>query len=74
LVSHGRNLGKFGLPCVEVETVLNSGLLSLCNIGYEVTNKGLLSSFVENWPQVSWVKWSTVCKNKEEGGWIDKLE
>jgi len=50
MVSHARKVIKFGLPCPEVEAIVsNSGLLSLCNIGYEMIDKGLLSAFVERW-------------------------
>jgi len=48
MVSHGRKLSRLGLPCVEVEELITySGLLSLCNINYQVIDKGLLSGFVE---------------------------
>jgi len=48
LVSYGRNVSKFGITYPKVhDYVLNSGLLPLCNIGYEVTDKNLLSVSVE---------------------------
>jgi len=50
MVSHGRNLSRLGLPCAEVEELITySGLLPLCNISYQVIDKGLLSAFVERW-------------------------
>ncbi|XP_068498556.1 protein MAIN-LIKE 2-like [Phaseolus vulgaris] len=50
LVSHGRKLRKFGMPHAEIEVLIqNSRLFSLCNISYEVGDKGLISAFVERW-------------------------
>ncbi|XP_068504193.1 protein MAIN-LIKE 2-like [Phaseolus vulgaris] len=50
LVSHGRKLRKFGMPHANIELLVqNSGLFSLCNISYEVGDKGLISAFVERW-------------------------
>ena len=50
MVSYGRKLNKFGSPCPEVYGfVQNSGLLSLCTIGYEVADKGLITAFIERW-------------------------
>ncbi|XP_068461722.1 protein MAIN-LIKE 2-like [Phaseolus vulgaris] len=50
LVSHGRKLRKFGMPHAEIEILIqNSGLFSLCNISYEVGDRGLISAFVERW-------------------------
>ncbi|XP_068486299.1 protein MAIN-LIKE 2-like [Phaseolus vulgaris] len=50
LVSHGRKLRKFGMPHVEIAVLIqNSGLFSLCNISYEVGDRGLISAFVERW-------------------------
>jgi len=50
MVSHGRKMSRIGLPCAQVEALItNSGLLPLCNISYEVIDKGLLSAFVERW-------------------------
>jgi len=48
LIFHGRKLNKFGVPHPQVYGfVENSGLLPLCNIGYEVADKGLITTFVE---------------------------
>jgi len=48
MVSHGRRISKFGLHCAEVEALIsNFGLLLLCNISYEVIDKGFLFAFVE---------------------------
>ena len=48
MVSHGRKLRKFGMPHANIELfVQNFGLFSLCNIGYELGDKGLISAFVE---------------------------
>jgi len=48
LISHGRKLNKFGVPHPQVYGfVENSGLLPLCNIGYEFADKGLITAFVE---------------------------
>jgi len=50
LVSHGRKLNKFGIPCSQVYVfVENSGLFPLCKIGYEVVDKDLITTFVERW-------------------------
>jgi len=50
LVSRNRKVSKFGISCPEVHGyILNFGLLLLCNIGYEVVDKGLLFAFVEKW-------------------------
>jgi len=50
LVSHGRNVNNFGFPCPEVFTlIVNCRLLPLCNICYEVADKGLMCGFVERW-------------------------
>ena len=38
------------MPHANVEPIVqNSELFSLCNIGYEVGDKGLISAFVERW-------------------------
>ncbi|XP_068466394.1 protein MAIN-LIKE 2-like [Phaseolus vulgaris] len=48
LVSHDRKLRKFGMPCADIELLVqNSGLFSFCNISYEVGDKGLISAFVK---------------------------
>ncbi|XP_068492241.1 protein MAIN-LIKE 1-like [Phaseolus vulgaris] len=50
LVSHGRKLRKFGMPHANIKLLVqNFGLFSLCNISYEVGDKGLISAFVERW-------------------------
>jgi len=50
LVSHGRKVNSFGLPRAEVfSLIVNSRLLPLCNMCYEVADKGLLRGFVERW-------------------------
>ena len=50
MISHGRKLNKFGVPHPQVYGfVENSGLFPLCNIGYEVADKGLITTFVERW-------------------------
>jgi len=41
---------NFGLPRVEVfALIVNSALLPLCNMCYEVANKGRMYEFVERW-------------------------
>jgi len=50
LVSHGRKVNNLGLPRGDVFAfIVNCGLLPLCNICYEVADKGLLCGFVERW-------------------------
>jgi len=50
LVSHGRKVNNLGLPRGDVfSLIVNCGLLPLCNICYEVADKGLLCGFVERW-------------------------
>jgi len=50
LVSHGRKVNSFGLPRADVfSLIVNSGLLPLCNMFYEVADKDLLCGFVERW-------------------------
>jgi len=50
MVSHGRKLSRLGLPCAKVEELITySGMLLLCNISYQVIDKGLLFGFVERW-------------------------
>jgi len=50
LISHGRKLNKFGISHPQVHGfVENFGLLPLCRIGYEVADKGLITTFVERW-------------------------
>ena len=50
MVSHGRKVNNFGLPRTEVfALIVNNGLLSLCNMCYEVADKGLMCGFVERW-------------------------
>jgi len=50
LVSHGRKVNNLGLPRGDVfALIVNYGLLPLCNICYEVADKGLLCGFVERW-------------------------
>jgi len=48
LVSHGRKLNKFGLSHERIEVVVELAKLSgPVGCSYEMTNKGLLSTFVE---------------------------
>ena len=43
-------MNSFGLPRTEVfALIVNSGLLPLCNMCYEVADKGLMCAFVERW-------------------------
>jgi len=43
-------VNNFSLPRAEVfALIVNSGLLSLCNMCYEVADKGLMCAFVERW-------------------------
>jgi len=50
LVSHGRKVNNPGLPRGDVfALIVNCGLLPLCNICYEIADKGLLCGFVERW-------------------------
>jgi len=38
------------MPHADIELLIqSSGLFSLCNISYEVGDKGLISAFVERW-------------------------
>ena len=40
LVSYGRKLSKFGISHSQIEaTMLNTRLLQLCNVGYEIVDK-----------------------------------
>lgn len=50
VISHGRKLNKFGIPHERITALVeNTGLLPLCNISYEVADRGLISAFVERW-------------------------
>ena len=50
MVSHGRKVNQFGLPRNEVfALIVHCGFLPLCNICYEIADKGLLCGFVERW-------------------------
>jgi len=43
-------VNNFGLPRAEVfALIVNSGLLPLYNMCYEVADKGLMCAFVERW-------------------------
>ena len=50
MVFHGRKVNMFGLPRPEVfALIVNCGLLPLCNICYEIVDKGIICGFVERW-------------------------